>query len=134
MTKERVSVKDVMTQHWIAVDGIKTIAEGLGEIQSERIDAFIINKRDQHDEYGLVLLSDIGKQVLAKGRAPERVNLYEIMSKPLISVQSDMDIRYCTRLFERFGLHVVPVVDDGQVVGVVTYRELVVQGLKSAIH
>ena len=51
------------------------------------------------DEYGMVLLSDIAKQVLAKDRSPKRVNIYEIMAKPVLSVQPDMDIRYCARMF-----------------------------------
>ncbi|WP_298445669.1 CBS domain-containing protein [uncultured Ferrimonas sp.] len=131
MSKQRVAVRQVMTQNWIAVDGLNTIAEGLAQIQSQHVDALIINKRDDNDEHGLVLLSDIGKQVLAKGRAPDRVNLYEIMAKPVISVAPNMDIRYCTRLFERFGLSIAPVVDDGDVVGVVSYRELVLKGLSN---
>jgi len=91
----------------------------------------IINKRSEDDEYGIVMLADIAKKVIAKDRSPERVNLYEIMSKPVISVHSGMDIRYCARLFNRFGLHVAPVVDNecGDIIGTVSYNDIVLKGL-----
>jgi predicted transcriptional regulator len=76
-----------------------------------------------------VLLADIAKKVLAKDRAPSRVNLYEIMSKPVLAVDPEMDIRYCARLFDQFGLSTAPVIRDKTIIGVVTYYEIVLQGL-----
>jgi len=67
--------------------------------------------------------------VLARDRAPERVNLYEIMSKPMLTVPPEMDVRYCARLFDRFGLSVAPVIKDDEIIGVVSYGELVLHGL-----
>ena len=87
----------------IALYGMVTVAEGIQLAKQHNVTSLIINKRHKNDEFGLVLLSDIAKQVIAKDRSPERVNLYEIMSKPLLSVSPDMDIRYCARLFENFG-------------------------------
>jgi predicted transcriptional regulator len=40
-----------------------------------------------------------------------------------------MDIRYCARLFYRFGLSTAPVVRDKAIVGMVTYNEIVLNGL-----
>ena len=51
------------------------------------------------------------------------------MSKPVISVHPDMDIRYTARLFGQFGLAVAPVIDNGEVVGTVTYTDIVLEGL-----
>ncbi|MGD2171476.1 MAG: CBS domain-containing protein, partial [Gammaproteobacteria bacterium] len=87
----------------------------------------------EDDEYGIVLLSDIAKKVLARNKAPERVNVYEIMSKPVISVDPDMDIRYCTRMFENFGLGRVPVVEGKKVVGIVGYTDIVLSGVRDRL-
>lgn len=126
---KRICAKDVMRNRFIEVDGLSTVAEILLEMKKHNATAVIVKKRDEHDEPGLVLLSDIAKKVLAKDRAPERINAYEIMSKPVISVPPGMDIRYCARLFHNFGLAIAPVVDNGQVVGVVSYKELVFDGM-----
>ena len=76
-----------------------------------------------------MLLGDIAKQVIAKDRAPERVNVYQIMAKPVITVRPDMSIRHCARLFEKFGISHAPVIENEMVVGVVSYYLLVLGGL-----
>jgi CBS domain-containing protein len=40
-----------------------------------------------------------------------------------------MDIRYCARLFTRFLLTRAPVVEDGEVVGIVSMTDLVIKGM-----
>ena len=79
----------------------------------------------------MVTLSDIARQVLAEDRPPARVNIYEIMSKPVITVDPEMDIRYCARLFSRFNLSRSPVVEHGQVLGLVSFTDMVLKGLRN---
>lgn len=127
--KPVIRVKEVMKTQYDLVDGMDTIAGILKNFRFPENKCFIVDKRHEEDEYGIVLLSDIAKQVLARDKSPERVNVYEIMSKPVISVNQDMDIRYCARLFESFGLSRTPVVDGKTVVGIVGYSDIVLQGL-----
>jgi CBS domain-containing protein len=127
--KQTVRVKDVMTHDYQTVDGLMTVAEGLARIKESGAVALIVNKRDEHDEYGIVLLSDIAKGVLAVNRAPERVNIYEIMSKPVVGVDPDMDIRYCARLFHKLGFSFAPVIERGELMGIVSYADLLLKGL-----
>ncbi|GAA5218017.1 CBS domain-containing protein [Corallincola platygyrae] len=128
MSVHRVHVKQVMVDRYALVDGLITVKEALSIIRERDLDALIIDKRDPHDEFGMVLLSDIAKQVIAKDKAPERVNLYEIMAKPVVSVDPEMDVRYCARLFDRFGIHRAPVIAAGKVEGVVSYNDIVIKG------
>jgi signal-transduction protein with cAMP-binding, CBS, and nucleotidyltransferase domain len=130
MTKAtKITVAAVMNTDFLLLDGLATVADALKPMKEKNAHAFFVDKRDDHDEYGIVLTSDIAKQVLAKGRSPERVNVYEIMTKPVLRVQPDMKIRYCARLFEHFGVSTAPVVDQGKIKGVVTYDTLVLKGL-----
>ena len=113
MNHKLVQVKDVMTTNTYQVaDGMMTVSDGIKLAKEHNVNALIINKRNADDEYGLVLLADIAKEVLAKDRSPSRVNLYEIMAKPLMSVLPEMDVRYCARLFERFSIHLAPVIEN----------------------
>ncbi len=124
-----VRVRDIMKSGFTMVDGLITVKEALQDCRDDRVSALVVQKRHADDEYGLVLLSDIAKQVVAKDRSPERVNVYEIMAKPVISVKPEMDVRYCARLFENFGLSIAPVIDGDEVVGIVSYDEIVLDGL-----
>ncbi len=131
MSEERglVRTRDIMQPTFTEVEGLATVTEALDLMRSNNTRVLIVKKRTDMDEYGIVLLSDIAKQVLAKDRAPERVNVYEIMSKPVVGVDPHMDIRYCARLFARLGLSVMPVLEDEKVIGIVSYEELVLKGL-----
>lgn len=131
MSTERkvVRTRDVMTDEFAMIDGLKTVSEAVKIFKEKEARILIINKRHADDEFGMLLLSDVAKKVVAKDRSPERVNVYEVMAKPVISVDPNMDIRYCSRLFENFGLAHAPVIENGQVLGVVSYRSIVLKGL-----
>jgi CBS domain-containing protein len=126
-----IRVRDVMKHNFDIVDGMTTVEEALKKMRYVDTKCLIIDKRHEDDEYGIVMLSDIAKQVLAKDRAPERVNVYEIMSKPVITVEPAMDIRYCARLFEKFGLSRAPVVEDKNVIGIVSLTDMVLNSINS---
>jgi predicted transcriptional regulator len=127
--KKVVRVRDVMKSNVDVVDGKMTVMEALERMRHVETKSLIVQKRHDDDEYGMVLLSDIAKLVLAKDRSPNRINIFEIMSKPVISVDPGMDIRYCARLFERFGLARAPVVESRKIVGVVSFTDMVMKGL-----
>ena len=132
-SRKIIRVREVMKTEFDMVEGMDTVAEVLRNSRHPETKCFIVNIRHEDDEYGIVLLSDIAKKVLARNKAPERVNVYEIMSKPVISVDPDMDIRYCTRMFENFGLGRVPVVDGKKVVGIVGYTDIVLSGVRDRL-
>ncbi len=128
--RRMIRVRDVMHSRFCYVDGLTTVDQALDLLREDHALALLVNKRDEHDEYGIVVLADIAKKVLATDRAPERVNVYEIMSKPVLGVRPDMQVRYCARLFDHFGLTLAPVIDRAdEVIGLVSYEDLVLRGL-----
>jgi predicted transcriptional regulator len=111
------------------VDGTMDVLSALKVMKKVGATSLIVKRRNDQDEYGLLLFSDIAKKVIAKDRAPERVNVYEIMAKPVLMVRPDMQVRYCARLFENFGISHAPVVEDDKIVGMVSFYLLVLHGL-----
>lgn len=128
-SRKIIKAREVMHTDHLELDGLATIADALKAMKAADASVVIVRKRDEHDAYGILLLPDIAKKVLAQDRAQERVNVYEVMSKPVISVDPDLDVRHCARLFDRFGLSCAPVIENGRVLGIVTYNELVFKGL-----
>jgi predicted transcriptional regulator len=125
-----VRVRDVMNPNFDVVDSAMTVKSALISMQHPENKCFIVEKRHKDDEFGLLLVSDVARKVLARDRAADRVNVYEIMQKPIISVDPGMDIRYCARLLERFELTRAPVIESNKVVGVVSFTELVMGGMR----
>jgi signal-transduction protein with cAMP-binding, CBS, and nucleotidyltransferase domain len=124
-----IRVRDVMKTDFGIIDGTATISEAVSAMKEQKTSVLIVNKRDDDDEYGLILAGDIARHVLAKDRSPERVNVYEIMTKPIISMNPEMDIRYCSRMFARYNLVRAPVLENRTVIGTVSPISLVLDGL-----
>ena len=131
MSSERkvIRVREVMKTEFDMIDGRITVMDALRTMKHVETKSLIVDKRHDDDEYGMVLISDIAREVLAKDRSPDRVNVYEIMAKPLLPVDPDMDIRYCARYFEKFGLSRAPVVENRKVIGIISYTDMVLKGL-----
>lgn len=124
-----IRVKDVMKKEFDTVDGLDTIENALKKMDRYNNKCLIVNKRHDDDEYGILLVSDIARKVLARDKAPSRINVYEVMAKPVITVDHNMDVRYCARLFDRFDISRAPVLQNGVVVGIVSFTDLVLNGL-----
>ena len=119
-------VADLMSADVHSVDGLATVAEAMAVMRRHTISSLVVNRRDSDDEFGLLVVSDIAAQVIAANRAPERMHVYEVMSKPVLTLPSDMQARYATRLLVRLGLSRAIVVDhDRNLLGMATLRDLV---------
>ena len=122
-------VRDCMRTDVTEVDGKLDVLSALKIMKKVGATCLIVKRRDENDEIGMLLFSDVAKEVIAKDRAPERVNVYEIMAKPVLTVRPDMEIRYCAKLFDNFGISHAPVVDNDEVVGIVSFYLLVLHGI-----
>ncbi len=127
--KPIIRVRDIMRTEFGTIDGIATVDEALRLMKGLKTSVLVVRKRHEDDEYGMITSADIARHVLARDRSPERVNVYEVMEKPVITVHPDMDIRYCSRLFARYSLVRAPVVERRQVIGMVSPNSLVLDGL-----
>jgi len=125
-----ILVKEVMWKAVDIIDSKSTVQNALNDMQHKKTKMLVVDKAHEHDEYGVILISDIAAKVIAKGRALDRVNAYEVMTKPAISVHPDMDIRYCAKLLTRLNLSRCPVLDNGEIVGVVSLTNIVLNGLR----
>lgn len=123
-----VRVGDLMSPEIRLIDGLVTVADAIEVMREAGVSSLVINRRNDDDEYGLVVITDIARKVIAKDRAAERVNVYEIMSKPVICIASDMQARYAVRLLVQFNLSRALVVDRNRhPVGIVTLRDLLLR-------
>ncbi len=130
MTKtSRILVRQVMGDRIEIIDGMMTVHDGIKLAKEKKLRAVLIEKRDEFDDYGIVTLADIAKKIVAVDRAPMRVNMYEIMTKPVLKVEASMNVRNCARLFDNFGIHAAPVFDHGKLVGIVSYNDIILKGM-----
>lgn len=122
-----LQAKDVMRPNVVDIDGMATVREAIAKMQSENVTALIVNKRDPSDAWGIVTVTDLVREVIAPGRPPEDTHVYEIMTKPVITVPPDMDISYVARLLYRVGMRRAPVEAQGELLGMISLSDLVLR-------
>jgi len=125
-----IRVREVMKEKFDLVDGLSTVREVLEHMHHVETKCVIVNKRHDDDEYGIVVLADIARHVLAANKSPDRVSIYEVMTKPAVTVNPEMNIRHASALFARLGLSRAPVINaNGEIIGIVSHTDMVLKGL-----
>ncbi len=128
-SKFYVKVSDVMTPHVETIDGLTTVDIAIAQMRDKRYGALIVARRDESDEYGLVTVQNIARSVIEPDLSPDRVNVYEIMEKPVLTIHCDMNIRYAIRLLEQVGQLRALVIRENQAVGIITMLDMVTRYL-----
>ena len=121
-----VKVSDVMTPRIETIDGLETVDFAINQMREKNFGSLIIERRDESDEYGLITVQQIARHVIEPNLSPKRVSVYEIMEKPVLTVDKNMNIRYAIRLMERLGELRCLVIDNGKAVGIVTMFDMVI--------
>lgn len=120
-----IRARDIMHKGIVSIDGMATASEAVAIMRSENVPSLLVNKRHKDDAWGILVIQDLVAGVIITGRSPAEVNVYEIMTKPVITVPADMDIRYVARLIYRAGIRRAPVEEGGEIVGMVSLSSLV---------
>ena len=123
------SASEVMKKKIVFIDGMATAKEAVELMRSENVEALNVKKRHPQDAYGIVLVHDLIKGVIITDKDSEEVNVFEIMSKPIISVPSDMDIKYVANLLITVGLRIAPVQENKEYIGMVSLNDLILDNL-----
>ncbi|MFP3867147.1 MAG: CBS domain-containing protein [Desulfobacteraceae bacterium] len=118
-------MRDVMHQEVLSIDGMASAKEAAAKMRAFKVDELLVAKRNEDDAWGIITIMDLVKGVIVPGRDAENVFVYEIMTKPVITIPAQMDIRYAIRLIQRIGIHHAPVEHLGEIVGMISLSSLI---------
>jgi signal-transduction protein with cAMP-binding, CBS, and nucleotidyltransferase domain len=76
-----------------SIDGMATAKEAAAKMREQHVNDLLVEKRNPDDAWGIIVVQDLIRGVILPGRSSEEVNVYEIMTKPVITVPADMDVR-----------------------------------------
>ena len=122
-----VRARDVMHKGVTSIDGMATAKEAAAKMRDQHVNDLLVEKRNPDDAWGIIVVQDLIRGVILPGRSSEEVNVYEIMTKPVITVPADMDVRYVARLLYRAGIRRAPVEEGGKLVGMISLSSLVLE-------
>lgn len=121
------TVKDVMLEDLVMIDGLTTISNALNIMRKNKVGSLVINRRNESDEYGLLTAKDIASKVVVPDKSPERISAYQVMQKPVLSIRANMNVRYAIRLLLKFNVFRALVIENDEAVGIVTLEEMLLR-------
>ena len=123
------SARDMMEKNIVFIDGLATAKEAVEVMRENNVQALIVKKRNDQDAYGIVVIQDLILGVILPQVPPEKVNVFEIMKKPLVTVPANMDVRYVARLLIRLGLRTAPVEENGEYIGMISLSRIILNNV-----
>lgn len=117
-----LKVEDAMVKEVITVDA-KTSIRRAAEIMNQfEIGCLIVVKRGK--AVGIITERDVLKRVVALSKDPEKTKVEEVMSKPLVVAEPDMDLEEAVKLMFEMKIKKLPVVEEGRLAGLVSLTDI----------
>lgn len=121
-------VKDVMLRDTITVQGLTKVSEILEIFKKQtELQTVLVKPRNDEDVYGLITLRDIARKVIALGKKSNEVHAYEIMSKPVLTVNANMSVMYAARFLTNFDISRAIVMENDKLVGIISLNHIVLK-------
>jgi len=117
-----ITIANVMTKSVISVDAAITVNEAAKMMEDAKVGAVIVMENNL--PVGIVTDRDFSVKVVSHAyqiTAPVK----QIMSSPLVSINSDETVRMAADLMHDRRIRKLPVIDDGKIVGIITATDIV---------
>ncbi|MGB0564878.1 MAG: CBS domain-containing protein [Spirulinaceae cyanobacterium] len=118
-----MKASEIMTTEVVMIQGSDTVAEAVKRMKAKGLRSLIVEPRYPGDPYGMVTETDIIYKVAAHGHDPKTMQVYEIMTKPCITVSPELGVEYVARLFANAKIRRAPVV-EGKLLGIISIADI----------
>ena len=119
-----LKTSEIMTTNVVTIGGAANVYQGVELMRDKQVSNLIVNRRNLQDAYGIVTETDIVSKVIAYGKDPKTVKVYQIMTKPCIVINPELGIEYVARLFANTGIHCAPVINN-ELLGIISMRDII---------
>jgi len=124
-------VKDIMQADVVTISPLATLREAMAQMKRHKVKS-LVERRDEHDAYGIITYTTILRTIVAEEGDIDLVNVYDVCTKPVITVPPGMDVKYVARLMVAQKLRRLAVLESDQLVGLITMNDIVGEVLSMA--
>jgi signal-transduction protein with cAMP-binding, CBS, and nucleotidyltransferase domain len=115
--------KDIASEKLFFIDGLSSVRDAAQLMKAKNVQALIIKKRNNEDAHGIITVTDIIKGVIIPNKTLDEVSVYEIMSKPVFSIPSQLNVKYVPRLMLNHNIKIAPVEENGEMIGLIDFSQ-----------
>jgi CBS domain-containing protein len=125
-------VKDIMKTEVVTVSPLATLREAMAIMSRHKVKSLVVERRDETDAYGLLTYTAILRTIVGEEGDIDLINVYDVCTKPVITVPPNMDLKYVARLMAKLRLARVVVLESDNMVGIITMSDIVGEVLAMA--
>lgn len=121
-----MKVRDLLNQKGSEIYSIgsdSTVFEAIKMMSEKGIGALLVI--DDGELNGIISERDYRDKVILKGRQSKSTPVKDIMTEKLFTVNSNDDIRLCMRIMTDRKIRHLPVLDDGNLTGIISIGDVV---------
>ena len=119
---------DIMTIPVVVIRSSATVENAIWLIRTKRVRSLIVEAADETGPYGILTERDIVYKVIAKGRSPHFVRVGSVMRCPCIRMPMNASLQEAAQIFSATGVHRAPVIENDQLMGIVSLTDLLMKG------
>ena len=124
-----MKIEEIMVKKLESVEANAPVYDAIEKMVDRRIRSILVKPKDEKDVYGIVTMRDIVFKVIGKNIDPNKIKVEEIASKPVISIDKDMDIDHVISLMNKFNIARVFVSEGKEIIGVASLLDIMAASL-----
>jgi CBS domain-containing protein len=124
-----MKIEEIMVKKLESVEANAPVYDAIEKMVDRRIRSILVRPKDERDVYGVVTVRDIVFKIIGKNLDPNKVKIEEIASKPVISIDKDMDIDHVINLMNKFNIARVFVSEGKEIIGVASLLDIMAASL-----
>jgi signal-transduction protein with cAMP-binding, CBS, and nucleotidyltransferase domain len=127
MFKEYADAKagEIAETDILLLDESVCIADAAKEMRRKGVSSVLVGRKGDMQSLGIVTERDILYRVVAEHRGPFKTTLKEIMSSPLVTVDSSASVKEAVETMRKNAIRRLPVTNEGAVVGMLTLKSII---------
>lgn len=118
-------VKDIMQADVATISPLATLRDAMAKMKARKVKSLVVERRDERDAFGIVTYATILRTIVAEEGDIDLINVYDVCSKPVISVPPSLDVKYVARLMVSQKVQRLLVLNGDDMVGIVTMNDIV---------
>jgi signal-transduction protein with cAMP-binding, CBS, and nucleotidyltransferase domain len=119
-------VKDIMTkENIVTVNLTAPLKDALTLMNEKGVKAVIVEKANENDAYGILTYKNILKAFVSSHGNIELLNVYDICTKPAITISGELEIKYAAHMMVNQDIKRVIITKANNLVGLLTMTDII---------
>ena len=120
-------VEELMTpvDKLIKVSPMAKVRESLELMRKHKVRSVVVDKTSVDGAYGLITFKNILQSIVAEDGDIDFLNVYDIAAMPAISVSSQLNMKYASKMMVSSSIKRLLVIDNNELKGILTMSDII---------